>query len=280
MIITRAGGRKRLPTSLLSRSVMLSSSEERTDGTAVWRTRMPFLERPGSPASTQGGPAPPAAVAARGIGRRDPNGQNWLIRDVSFAVNLGQRLALLGPTGAGKTVLLRALALLDPVDAGSVVWQGRAVAGDAVPCFRKQVVYVHQRPALFDGSVEDNLRHPFTLKAHRGSRFDRERVLELLDGLGRGAAFLGSSSRDLSGGEAQLVALVRAVQLDPAVLLLDEPTASLDQVTAKAVEGLLDRWFAAAAGRRALVWVSHNPDQARRVASEWLTMRSGRLDTR
>ena len=76
-------------------------------------------------------------------------------------------------------------------------------------------------------------------------------MLELLDALARPAAFLGRSSRDLSGGEAQIVALVRAIQLDPAVLLLDEPTASLDQVTAGAVEGLLDRWFAAGAGRRA-----------------------------
>ena len=211
----------------------------------------------------------------RGIGRRDPKGDDWLIRDVSFVVNLGQRLALLGPTGAGKTVLLRALALLDPLDAGSIHWQGRAVAGDAVPAYRRQVIYLHQRPALLDGSVEENLRHPFTLKAHQGSRFDRARVLGLLEGLGRGAAFLGRSSRDLSGGEAQIVALLRAVQLDPAVLLLDEPTASLDQVTARAVEGLLDGWFAAGHGRRALVWVSHDLDQAHRVTAERLPMRSG-----
>ncbi len=199
------------------------------------------------PAPAPDSPAP-AALLVRGIGRRDLKGENWLFRDVSFAINLGQRLALLGATGAGKTVLLRALALLDPLDAGSIDWQGRAVVGDATPAYRRQVVYLHQRPALFDGGVEDNLRHPFTLRVHQGRRFDRSRVLALLDGLGRGPAFLDRSIRDLSGGEAQIVALLRAVQLDPAVLLLDEPTASLDQTTAQAVEGLLDRWFAAGHG--------------------------------
>jgi putative ABC transport system ATP-binding protein len=153
------------------------------------------------------------------------------------------------------------------------------VGGDAVPAYRKQVIYLHQRPALLDGSVEDNLRYPYTLGVHRGTRFDRVRMVELLDGLNRGAAFLEKSGRDLSGGEAQIVALLRAVQLDPAVLLLDEPTASLDRATALAVEGLLDRWLAAGSGRRSLVWVSHDPDQALRVSSRRLHMRSGRIES-
>jgi putative ABC transport system ATP-binding protein len=231
-----------------------------------------------SPAPPGDDRAFPAALVVKGIGRRDPKSDHWLIRDVSFVVNLGQRLALLGPTGAGKTVLLRALALLDPLDAGTIEWEGRAVAGEATPDYRKHVIYLHQRPALLEGTVEDNLRHPFTLRAHRERRFDRSLVLGLLEGLGRGPAFLESASRDLSGGEAQIAALVRAIQLDPAVLLLDEPTASLDPVTAQAVEGLLDRWFAAGDGRRALVWVSHNRDQAHRVTTERLHIRSGRLE--
>jgi putative ABC transport system ATP-binding protein len=239
---------------------------------------MPLRAISESPVPTGDESASPAAVVVTGIGRRGPKSDQWLIRDVSFSVNLGQRLALLGPTGAGKTVLLRALALLDPLDAGSIAWQGRAVAGEATPAYRRQVIYLHQRPALLERTVEDNLRHPFSLRAHQERRFDRSRVLELFEGLGRGAAFLESSSRDLSGGEAQIVALVRALQLDPAVLLLDEPTASLDKVTAQAVEGVLDRWFAAGDGRRALVWVSHDLDQAHRVTSERLTIRSGRLE--
>jgi len=223
-------------------------------------------------------PAQPPAIEVRGLGRRNPKGEGWLIRDVSFAVHPGDRLAVLGPSGAGKTVLLRALAMLDPLDSGEIRWRGHAVPGGAVPSYRKQVIYLHQRPALLDGNVEDNLRHPFTLRAHHGTEFDRERVVELLGCLDRDAAFLGKSGRDLSGGEAQIVALLRAVQLDPAVLLLDEPTASLDRATAGAVEGLLDRWLAAGPGGRALVWVGHDRDQARRVTARGLYLRAGRLE--
>jgi putative ABC transport system ATP-binding protein len=221
---------------------------------------------------------PLSVVEAKGIGRRDPKGEGWLIRDVSLAIHPGDRLAVLGPTGAGKTVLLRALALLDPLDTGSIQWRGQAVRSDAVPGYRAQVVYLHQRPALFEGSVEDNLRHPWTLRAHRGHRFDRERAVEFLESLGRPTSFLEKSSRDLSGGEAQVVAMLRAVQLDPAVLLLDEPTASLDKATAGDIEEWLDRWFAAGRGGRSLVWVSHDLDQAGRVADRRLHMRAGRLE--
>jgi putative ABC transport system ATP-binding protein len=221
----------------------------------------------------------PSAVEVKDVGRRDPKGEGWLIRNVSLVVNPGDRLGVIGTTGSGKTVLLRALALLDPTHTGSIRWRGQAVNGAAVPAYRALVVYLHQRPALFDGSVEDNLRHPFTLRVHNGRCFDRERAVELLADLGRSATFLGKSSRDLSGGEAQIVALLRAVQLDPAVLLLDEPTASLDKLTAQSVEALLDRWFAAGHGDRSLVWVSHDLDQTDRVTRRRLRMRAGHLES-
>jgi putative ABC transport system ATP-binding protein len=217
-------------------------------------------------------------IEVRGIGRRNPKVEGWLIRDVSFALHRGDRLAVLGPSGAGKTVLLRALAMLDPLDAGEIHWQGHAVPGRAVPSFRKQVIYLHQRPVLLDRTVEDNLRHPFMLKAHSDRRYDPERVVALLGCLNRNAAFLGKLTRDLSGGEAQIVALLRAVQLDPVVLLVDEPTASLDQATGHAVEGLLDRWLLAGHGERALVWVSHDREQAARVTGRRLFLRDGRLE--
>ena len=163
------------------------------------------------------------------IGRRDPKTDGWLIRDVSFAVNSGDRLGILGPSGAGKTVLLRALAMLDPLDAGAIHWNGRSVRGDAVPAYRKQVIYLHQRPAL----SREAWRTTFDTR----SRSKRTTGLNLIEDersiswrpLGRDAAFLDKSSRDLSGGEAQIVAFVRAIQLEPSVLLLDEPTASLDR---------------------------------------------------
>ncbi len=218
-------------------------------------------------------------IEAAGLGRRDRKSGAWLIRDVGISLGFGERLGVLGPSGAGKTVLLRSIALLDPLDEGSVRWEGRVVRGEAVPEYRRRVIYLHQRPALLDGTVEENLRHPFTLRAHRGRAFDPDRAEALLARLGRRPGFLGKNSRDLSGGESQLVGLVRALQLDPAVLLLDEPTASLDPTTAAAVEALLDEWLAAAPDGRALVWVSHDADQARRMTDRRIDLRAGRLES-
>jgi putative ABC transport system ATP-binding protein len=196
---------------------------------------------------------------------------------IRLELHPGDRLAIAGPSGAGKTVLLRAIAMLDPVEEGTIRFRGRAIPREAVPAYRSKVVYLHQRPALLDGSVATYLEHPYSLRVHRAKRFDRGRIVELLGGLGRDEVFLDKSSRDLSGGEAQIVATLRAIQLDPAVLLLDEPTASLDPGAARAIEGLIGRWLDEDSGGRAVVWISHDPEQARRVSMRRLAMHSGHL---
>jgi putative ABC transport system ATP-binding protein len=216
-------------------------------------------------------------LMACGLGRRKPGNEDWLLNGVCFEVHPGDRLAIIGPSGAGKTVLLRAIAMLEPVEEGIIRFRGRAISCDAIPSYRSEVVYLHQRPALLDGRVDANLEHPYSLKVHRTKRIDRNRIVDLLGGLGRDEAFLNKSSHDLSGGEAQIVALLRAIQLDPAILLLDEPTASLDQGAVRAVEGLVNRWIEEDSEGRAVVWVSHDMEQARRIGTRTLAMRSGRL---
>jgi putative ABC transport system ATP-binding protein len=208
-----------------------------------------------------------ALLVAEGLGRRSPKTGEWLVRDVAFLLRSGECVAVAGPTGSGKTVLLRALALLDPLDAGAVRWRGEPVPPADTPAFRSQVMYLHQRPALFPGTVEENLRAPFALRVHRGATPDRDRMLRLLEEAGRSGDFLDRQERDLSGGERQLVQLTRALLLDPAVLLLDEPTAALDSRTTSSVEGLVRRWLQESRGERALVWVSHDESQLGRMAT-------------
>jgi putative ABC transport system ATP-binding protein len=144
--------------------------------------------------------------------------------------------------------------------------------------YRREVVYLHQRPALFEGSVEANLHYPFSLKANRGLSYDGNRILDMLGSVGRTVSFLDKSSRDLSGGETQVVALLRALQLDPSILLLDEPTTSLDRATAEAIENLIHQWLTEAPANRAFLWVTHDSRQARRIADKWLGMQGGRLE--
>ncbi|MCC8391364.1 ATP-binding cassette domain-containing protein [Paraburkholderia sp. MMS20-SJTR3] len=217
-------------------------------------------------------------VLADGIARRDAQRGQTLLQPTRFALHAGERVAVTGPSGSGKSVFLRALALLDPLDAGRIVWHGKPLERARLPHYRRNVAYIRQRPALLDGSVEDNLRYPYQLRAYRDVRFDRERAAALAVEAGRGDDFLDKRASELSGGEAQIAALIRVLQLAPEVLLLDEPTASLDPASARAIEALVQAWFDAAPERHASLWVSHDLEQAMRMNERHLTMRAGVLE--
>ena len=232
-----------------------------------------MIPMPDSPpsSSTRG-----ALVAASGIERRDPARHATLLFPTDFTLQEGDRAVITGPSGSGKSVFLRALALLDPIDAGRILWRGNPIARAGVPAYRRRVAYIAQRPAMLDGSVEDNLRYPFGLDVYRDVRFDRAAAARLASAASRGEDFLDKRASDLSGGEAQIAALIRVLQLAPDVLLLDEPTASLDPASTREIEALVDAWFAEPAGR-ASIWVSHDPEQTRRVGARQLTMVAGKL---
>lgn len=204
-------------------------------------------------------------------------GDHRLLKDVSVVLRPGERLAIVGPTGSGKTLLLRALALLDPVDTGEIRWHGEVMGGNSAPDFRSQVTYLHQRPALVEGTVEDNLQLPFSLRCHRDRTFSRDAVYELLNQSGRDDSFFQRSARDLSGGEAQIVALLRAIQLNPSVLLLDEATAALDDESTRLIEQLVLNWCGGHDSERAIIWVSHDRQQVARIANRVVTITGGML---
>ncbi len=231
------------------------------------------------PHSERNQPAPGFPLELCELGRRHPKADQWLLRGISITVRPGDRWAVVGPSGSGKSLLLRAMALLDPLDEGEIHWRGQSVRGHAVPEYRRHVVYLHQQPALVEGTVEHNLRQPFLLQRHqrRLAAFDETRVRELLESLGRDGSFLGKQQSVLSGGEGQLVALVRALQLDPDIMLLDEPTASLDPSTALAVEQSVDRWLSERPDARAIVWVSHDAQQSARLSDRRLRLQHGRV---
>lgn len=217
-------------------------------------------------------------LEVRSISRKATNGEHWLLRDISLTISPGERIAITGPSGSGKTLLLRALACLDPLDGGDILWQGKAIHGNDIPAFRCKVVYLQQRPMLMEGSVERNLQVPFTLAIHKAHRYRQEVILDWLKQLGRDETFLTQPAENLSGGESQLVALLRALQMNPTILLLDEPTAALDSASVAAVEQLMDIWWNADREQRSLVWVSHDREQVRRMTNRVLAMNGGRLE--
>lgn len=217
-------------------------------------------------------------ISARGISRRDPLGERLLLQPADFTLHAGDRVAVSGKSGSGKSVLLRSLALLDPLDSGEILWRDTVIAADAIALYRRHVCYLGQRAALFEGTVEDNLRYPFSLKVAGQQRYDPQKVLGLLEQAGRDERFLRQHSSELSGGEAQITAMVRVLQLDPQVLLLDEPTASLDPDSAQRVEHLVTAWCGASAQTpRGYLWISHDPQQALRIGQRQLHMADGQL---
>jgi putative ABC transport system ATP-binding protein len=120
------------------------------------------------------------------MGRRAASGGPWLLRGVNLRVFGGERVALTGQSGSGKTLLLRALARLDPIDEGQVLWCGEPVRGGHAPAFRRQMIYLHQRATLIEDRVEDDLQAPFRLRANRQLRYCPSKIRQWLEMLDRG----------------------------------------------------------------------------------------------
>lgn len=170
---------------------------------------------------------------------------------------------VMGPNGAGKSLLLKLLHGLVAPSGGLIDWAGKA----PTDVTRRQAL-VFQKPVLLRRSVAANL--DFILRARGIARHRRNALLDHV-GLAHKAD---QPARLLSGGEAQRLALARALATDPEVLLLDEPTASLDPASVLAIEAIVD----AARGRGAkIVFVTHDVGQARRMADDVVFMHRGRV---
>ncbi len=142
--------------------------------------------------------------------------------------------------------------------------------------WRAQVALLAQHPQLLEGSVLDNLTMPYRLQAYQHSHFDIEWHIKQLAQLERTADFLQLSANHLSGGERQLVNTLRLLQLDPQVLLLDEPTAALDADTSAKLVHLLINWLRAKP-ERTLLWVTHDTQDIMPLADKHWHMQAGVL---
>ena len=194
-------------------------------------------------------------------------GRVHALKGVSLRIAAGERVALVGPNGSGKSTLLRTLhGLLTPV------------AGTARldPAQRQAMLF--QRPHLLRTSALQNVA--LGLWLDRSQRLSwaaaKDRALQALARVGL-QAIAAQGGRQLSGGQQQRLALARAWARQPDVLLLDEPTASLDPHAKREVEALIAEFAQGGAQPLTLVWASHNLGQVKRIATRVLCLESGRV---
>jgi tungstate transport system ATP-binding protein len=192
-------------------------------------------------------------------------GATRILRDVSLRVEAGAPTVLIGPNGSGKTTLLRVAMGLVPATSGTISW---GAAG--TPPGRAALVF--QRPVMLRRSVADNLRYALAAsdvpRAQRAARVD-----ELLSLVGL-AQLAERPAPRLSGGERQRLALARALARDPAVLFLDEPTASLDPAATLAIEELVR---AVSARGVKVVMTTHDLGEAARLAGDVVLLHRGEV---
>jgi tungstate transport system ATP-binding protein len=189
-----------------------------------------------------------------------------ILDNISLSLVSGAPTVLIGPNGSGKSTLLRVAMGLATPSRGRITWGGR----ENVAPLKRAIVF--QRPAMLRRSAAANIR--FALRAAGIPRAEHaRRVSELLEMVGLGG-LADRAARRLSGGEQQRLALARALARDPAVLFLDEPTASLDPTATKAVEDIIR---AVSARNIKVVMATHDLGEARRLAGDIVMLHRGRV---
>lgn len=200
-------------------------------------------------------------------------GTRSVLQIEQLTISQGEVLTVVGPSGAGKSTLLRLLNFLEEPTAGHLTFQGTPFSAvDTMPLpQRRAVTTVFQRPMLLQRSVLANVQYGLQL---RGERATKERAMQAL-AIVHLTELAHQPAHTLSGGEAQRVALARALVVDPAVLLLDEPTANLDPHNVRVIEEAVQQRNRETGCT--VVLVTHNLFQARRLADRVLLLLDGQI---
>lgn len=197
--------------------------------------------------------------------------EELIVDRVSFSVAEREVLAVIGPSGAGKSSLLRLLNRLDEPTEGTVYLEGRDYREIDPGTLRQRIGYVPQQPALRDESVYENVTTGPRLRGEEVDDEDVQRLLAQVDLIG----YESREAVDLSGGEQQRIAIARSVFNRPEILLLDEPTSSLDADAESQVETLLGNLIAEFS--LTVILVTHDRMQAKRLAERVAVLEKGRI---
>jgi ABC-type methionine transport system ATPase subunit len=196
-----------------------------------------------------------------------------VLDNVSFALDSASRVAIIGPSGGGKTTLLRLINRLDDPDRGQILLDGIDVRSLYPPDLRRRVGMVFQQPFLSDATVRENLNRPLSLAGR--DDLTNDAAEDALRQVNLPVNLLDINTRELSVGQQQRVAIARALVLQPGVLLLDEPTSALDLRSAEFILRLLSDL--AESLLIMVIMVRHTIEQAAAFADRVLAVRDGQV---
>lgn len=192
------------------------------------------------------------------------------IDHMSFHLNPNEIVAMIGPSGSGKSSLLFAVNRLEPLKEGTLTFRGHAYTYYAITEWRKRIGLVLQEPYLFEGSIADNICYGPSLFQEPCD------VNDLLDRVQLPRSYGDRTPDTLSGGEKQRINLARTLANEPDILLLDEVTASLDRPSTEAIEALLKEYVKQT--EKAIVLVTHDLDQAKRLSDRTVFIQEGHIE--
>jgi ABC-type methionine transport system ATPase subunit len=216
-------------------------------------------------------PSTPPVFTLRNVTQE--RGGKTILRDVSLELPRSEITALVGPSGAGKTTLLRLLNRLDDPTSGDITFNGRPITSYPIGALRRQVGFVFQRPTMFEGTVERNLR--IATELAKNTTASAPSMDSALDDVGLGRDYLSLDASRLSGGEQQRVTIARALMTRPEVLLLDEPTSALDPEVAERLLATIARLTREKG--MSVVMVTHRLSEARQASTHMVMLEAGQL---
>jgi len=196
-----------------------------------------------------------------------------VLKDCSCAFSDGTVSVLMGPNGCGKSTLLRISALLEPPDSGELLFMEDGSPLSVTMTLRRRITLVLPRTGVFNTTVFRNVAYGLTVRGMRKAEIEKK-VLRTLSFVGLDH-LMHQHARTLSSGEMQRMGIARALAIDPEILFLDEPTASVDQENTAIIESIILTMRKKA--RTTVIITTHDRDQAERLADHLLVIDHGSI---
>ena len=198
--------------------------------------------------------------------------QQTILNDISFSVQAGDSIGVMGPSGSGKSSLFRLLNLLISPTQGQILYKNKNIQQYNPPQLRRNISYILQKPYLFGTTVQENLQYPYELL---GQKPDLKEINDYLEKVKLPQNTLQKKNTTLSGGEQQRIALIRSLLIKPEIILLDEVTAALDEENTRLLENLIVH--EQNLHHLTLLFITHKQEQAKHLAHKILYLEAGHI---